>query len=122
MTIVSMRAGAAALAASALMLAGCTPAADPQRAPAPSAAGVEALTGEQILEQARAALAGARSYVFEGSRTVDGTKVSGRYRMVNGDTTGTMSMLGRVTRFTTEFPEITPPAPHEVVDLRDLTA
>ncbi|MEU4155496.1 hypothetical protein [Actinoplanes sp. NPDC026670] len=36
MTIVSMRAGAAALAACALTLAGCTPAADPQPAPAPN--------------------------------------------------------------------------------------
>jgi hypothetical protein len=100
MTIVSIRAGAAALAASALMLAGCTPAADPQPSPAPSAAGVEVLTGEQILEEARVAFAGARSYVFDGSRTVDVMQVLGRYRMVNGDTTGTMSMGGRVTRFT----------------------
>jgi hypothetical protein len=102
MTIMSMRAGAAALTASALMLAGCTPAADPRPAPspAPSAAGVEALTAEQILREARVAFTGARSYVFEGSRTVDGVKVLGRYRMVNGDTTGTMSMGGRVTRFT----------------------
>ncbi|MFC4067385.1 hypothetical protein [Actinoplanes subglobosus] len=102
MAIVSIRVGAAALAASALLLAGCTPAADPQPGPtpAPSAAGVEELTGEQIMEEARVAFAGARSYVFEGSRTVDGVKVLGRYRMVNGATTGTMSMGGRITRFT----------------------
>jgi hypothetical protein len=102
MTIVSLRAGAAVLAASALLLAGCTPAADPRPAPSatPSAAGVEALTGEQILERARAAFGGARSYVFEGFRTVDKVKVHGRYRMVNGDKTGTMSLGGRITRFT----------------------
>ncbi|MFC4072664.1 hypothetical protein [Actinoplanes subglobosus] len=100
MTIVLTHARAAALAAFALMLAGCTTAADPQPAPAPSASGVEGLTGEQILAEARAAVAGARSYVFEGSRTVGRFKVLGRYRMVNGDTTGTMSMGGRITRFT----------------------
>lgn len=102
MTIVSILAGAAVLAASALMLAGCTPTADPQPAPspAPSTAGLETLTGEQILEEARVAFAGARSYVFGGSRTVDGTKILGRYRMVNGDTPGTTSAGGRVTRFT----------------------
>ncbi|MFD1363805.1 hypothetical protein [Actinoplanes sichuanensis] len=111
MTIVPTRTGAA-LAVSALLLAGCEAAEQPRPAPStapstaagstPSTAAAPAVSEEQqALAAARTALQEARSYVFHGSRRMGAIKVTADFRMVGGNTTGTLQMQGRTTKFRT---------------------
>ncbi|GGN24278.1 hypothetical protein FHR83_002888 [Actinoplanes campanulatus] len=95
----TLQAGAAALAAAAMLLAGCgsSDSGDTGSKGTPAATqatdnGVAALTADEILAKAKEALKKAGSFQVKGSQTSEGTTVSIDFRISGDDFAGSMSM------------------------------
>ncbi|MBO3743604.1 hypothetical protein [Actinoplanes flavus] len=95
----TLQAGAAALAAAAMLLAGCgsSDSSDTASTGAPAATqaadnGVAALTADEILAKAKEALKKAGSYHVKGSATQDGTEMAMDFRVSGVNFAGTLSM------------------------------
>lgn len=96
---ISFRAGLAAVATTAMLLSGCgssssdtTETADTVTSQAPADNGVAALTADEILAKAKAALTAAGSYRMKGSGATDDGTVSLDFKVSGGEFIGTMSM------------------------------
>jgi hypothetical protein len=99
----SVKVFVAALGVTAVVLSGCasksgtdSPAAAPTSA-APSKAadnGVAALTADQILDKAKAAVKAAKSYTVKGSQVADGQKTTMDFKVAGKDISGTL-VLGK---------------------------
>jgi len=84
-----------ALATAASLVAGCAQGTTtPQATPTPTDNGISALTADQILEKAKAALGAADNYRVKGSASEDNEKVSIDFKIAGDNVAGTVAVQG----------------------------